>query len=163
MDPTLAAVLTASLPVIGGILVAVLVAKITADRTKALERDKWKRDLYATFLHAAGQVRSGIRKAVDQLPGGARPPPDTPWVDYIQVAQKALAEIRIIAPEMGTVAGELWDATGALMKGVVQFDSARVLPDGVEVQLDRTNYQELDERCRLATEAFIKAAAKNLA
>jgi len=96
-------VLIAALPIAGGVLVAVLVAKITADRTMDLQRAKWKRELYATFLHASEEVRDGIRHVVDGIPG-------EDWVSNIAVAQRALDEIRILSPGMAVHAGRLWDA-----------------------------------------------------
>jgi hypothetical protein len=116
MDANIRDVLVASLPVIGGVLVAVLVARIAANRTMDLERAKWKRELYATYIHAADGVRDGVRGALlgHQNDG---------WAANIGIAQKALVEIKILSPGMATVAGAMWDAAGQLMTGVLKMEA----------------------------------------
>ena len=155
MDAHFRDVLIAAVPVIGGIVVAILVAKITADRTMDLERAKWKRDLYATYIHASDEVRDGVRRTVEGFP-------ESDWPSNIGVAQKALAEIQILSPKMRSAAEPVWETAGSLMKGVIRFDQVPLNHGGMAVPIDRTNYVELDAAYVTARTAFIAAAAKEL-
>ena len=152
MDPNVRDLLIAALPIIGGVLVGILVAKITADRTRQLEREKWKRELYATFIHSATEVRDAVHLIA------SREDPDDGWGAYIGKAQQALVEIRMIAPAMRGPADAVWDAAGKLMRGLPIVTKPE--PDGTVVMLDRTQYNELDEACRAANEAFVDRASR---
>lgn len=155
MDESLRDVLLATIPIVGGIVVAVLVAKITADRSMDLERAKWKRGLYATLLHESDSIRDAVHGILDGFSNQG-------WASGIAPAQKALAEIKILSPGIAPLAAALWDATGALMKGVLHLDAATAEPEGIKVPIDREAWPPLDAAYLAARRAFIDAAAKEL-
>lgn len=63
---------------------------------------------------------------------------------------------------MAKIAGSLWDATGRLLADVIRADDAKAQPAGIEVPIDKKNYEALDAAYLATRDAFIKAAAEEL-
>lgn len=158
VDPNLSAFAIAVVTVLGGFLTAVVVTKLNVQATGRLERAKWKRELYASFLHSCNEVRDAIHEVATF--GGS---PDEGWATESASAQKTLWEIEMVAPTMKTPSETLWTALMALVSGVLRVDKSVDRPDGYSViPVDRSSYEQLDEVCRLATIAFREAAAEDL-
>ena len=153
MDPNVRDVLVATLPIIGGVLVGILVAKITADRSRQLEREKWKRELYASFIHSASEVRDAAHLIATGMDPGEH------WGSNLERAQRDLVEIKIIAPSMRGATEAVWTAITNLMKAMVKLNAATPTPSGAAIPIDLSRYQELDAPCRLTIQAFIDRAS----
>lgn len=151
MDDNTRSVLIALVTVAGGLLTALFVTRMTVASSDRIERDKWKRELYAGLHFDASELRDAIHELVN---GAA---PDDGWGDHIAEGQRKFSEIKIIAPQMIGPTGDLWDAWGALMKGVLQVD----VKTGA-MQVMTAQYEALDESFRLKSEAFLAAAQRDL-
>lgn len=156
VDQNVSAVLIAAVTVLGGFLTAVVVARIAAHSTRGLERDRWTRELCASFIHATNESRDAIRIIVM---GG---PSRDGWSHHLTVAQKALLEIKMVAPSLRDDADRVWEACNALRLGVLKLDEATDTPAGPRVPIDRTRYVELDDAYRVAMLAFVAKVAEDL-
>jgi hypothetical protein len=143
MDQNVRDVLIALVTVAGGLLTALLVTRLSNANTRRLERDRWKRELYATLYHEA----SSLRDSLHEMALGDAPEPG--WGKAIERAQRAIAEISMLEPTMKPAVNALWEATGNLLKLV-----------GPGAPTDQ--YAALDDACRLALNAFIEATADDL-
>lgn len=156
MDNNVRDVLIAAVTVLGGFLTASVVARITVAATRGLERTKWKRELYASFIHSTNEVRDAVHLIVSNTEPGLA------WAIHVDRAAQTLLEIKMIAPSMRKPAEAVWDAATALMSGVLKVESATVTPAGQAVPIDRSRYQPLDEAYRVAMLAFVDRASEEL-
>lgn len=160
VDAGTAAILGALIGLLGAVVTAtvtVLAVRITTSGGRDLERMRWRRELYATFLHSSDEVRDAIHVA---SMGG---PVDDGWATKLSDASKAYWEIRIVAPSMSKPASALKDATDGLMRNVFRVEQATELEGGYRhVPIDSTRYPELDEVYRVSMLAFIEAAAADV-
>lgn len=121
-----------------------------------MERTKWKRELYASFIHSTNEIRDTVRLIVSSTE------PEPGWAAHVDQGGRTLLEIKMIAPSMRKPAEAVWDAVTALMSGVFKVESATVTPAGTAVPIDRSSYQALDEAYRMAMVAFVDRASEEL-
>ena len=152
MDPEIQQLPVAALPVAGGVVVGVLVARITADRTRQLERERWRRELYASYIHAV----DGVRDAFHLGAGGSTPEED--WGDHLDRAGRLFVEIKMTAPSIAEPATRVYEAVSGLVK-LLRIVASGDNGDAV-VTMDVDAYRSADEACRLANARFIEAAAR---
>jgi hypothetical protein len=156
VDDNLRDVAIALTTVAGGFLTAFAVARITMGATRGLERDKWKRELYAAYIHSTNEVRDVFH----QMATGTDPDPG--WGAHMDHGQRLLLEIKMIAPDMRKPADAVWTAVAELTMGVFKAEQSTDTPAGRAVPLDLTRYRELDEAYRVAMVAFVERASEDL-
>lgn len=156
MDNNVRDVLIAFVTVAGGFLTAMAVATITMRAARGLERTKWKRELYASFIHSTNEIRDAVHLIVSNTEPGLA------WATHLDQGGRTLLEIKMIAPSMRKPAEAVWDAITALMSGVLKVESATVTPAGPAVPINRSRYQALDEAYRVAMLVFVDRASEEL-
>src|SRR4051794_37600929 len=117
MDDNVRDVTIALITVAGGALVGIWAATVTADRSERLERLRWKRDIYATFLASASSIRDAGKLSAD---GSAL---REGWAKSIGEGQRAFNQIKIIGPEVRPTAAALWKALTALLSALADLSS----------------------------------------
>jgi hypothetical protein len=143
VDDNLRDALIAMITVGGGLLTAMVVTRITAQNSRRLERERWKRELYASLLHSTNDIRDAARLAM------AGSGPQASWASAIDQGQRAMDEILILEPNMRPAVDRLWATALALTIAAL---------DGVSEQ----EYATRDEKYRLEIAAFINEASKDL-
>ncbi len=156
MDDNVRDVAIALVTVAGGFGTALVVATITVRASRGLERAKWKRELYASFIHATNEIRDAFHLIATGME------PDPGWSDQMDRAQKLFLEIKMIAPIMRNPAEAVWSAVTGLSQGILKVDQAVTTPAGTHVPLDLTRYKELDDAYRVAMMSFVDRASKDL-
>jgi hypothetical protein len=89
MDDNSRTVLIALITVVGGFLTALFVTRMTVASSYRIERDKWKRELFAGFHMDASVLRDAIHTFVSGTE------PNAGWGDHVAEGQRRLSEIKI--------------------------------------------------------------------
>lgn len=144
MDQGLRDLLIVVLGGLVGLITAVLVSKINASGTRRLERERWKRELYAEFLRLDDVMQGGSER------GAARPREER--LAARDRALQLIFEIEMIEPGMFVFAGDVWEPA----KDILELD-LRLAPEW-----DDRSPAELLDRYLDGWTAFKDAARRDL-
>lgn len=136
-------VVIALVTVAGGFLTAVVVTQIGAGQSRRLERDRWRRELYASLMRNTEELRDAAR----DLSNGDEPD-DARIEEARRGGYQATMEIRLVAPRMRGPTDALHHAAVWLFSRMCTGPTSQ--------------WGELDECYVKAYQAFIEAARKDL-
>ena len=149
MDPVLANLIGDVAVIAAGITTGVLVARITADRTRSLERENRRLDLIAVFLRDAETLRDqGKLQAMGQ--------PTVDWTSAQDRAHSSLTQLQILAPGLAGPALKLWQAVQLILTGA----QLRTHAAGREIPPEAQDWRKLERDYEAAHAAFITAATR---
>lgn len=128
--------------------IAIGITQLTFRHSRALEHERWRRDLYALLIGGADDARVAAEHTFR-----TREAPEGVWEDAISRMNRALNEILLVAPQMLSPAEKLVTATSDLL-------DSRSLVDTVARD---TRWDELEGAYYAAFFGFMTAARQDLA